>query len=77
MRLSADAHVSVLLIEAGGDENAVPFAYIPKLAPLLVGTTIDWDYRTVPQAHALAFMPNSRGPILGGKVLGGTSTGNL
>jgi choline dehydrogenase-like flavoprotein len=67
-RLSQDPDVTVLLLEAG------PAAPIPDMADparwwKLVGSSVDWNYETVPQAaidNALLRVPQ-------GKVLGGSS----
>ncbi|MBX2817285.1 MAG: GMC family oxidoreductase N-terminal domain-containing protein [Saprospiraceae bacterium] len=70
-RLSNDAGLSVLLIEAGGrDRN--PFVHIPAGYPKLFRTKIDWAFWTEPQHHVLG----RRMYIPRGKVLGGCSSTN-
>jgi len=67
-RLSEDPEISILVLEAGVDDNS-PNIYVPSAAPLLQRTEIDWQYRTVPQQYAnkrISFWPR-------GKVLGGSS----
>ncbi|KAL1445750.1 hypothetical protein MTO96_044852, partial [Rhipicephalus appendiculatus] len=48
-RLSADRQRTVLLIEAGGVENAA--TDIPLFALLHFHGEFDWDYRSEPQQH--------------------------
>jgi choline dehydrogenase len=67
-RLTDDPAVSVLVLEAGGEDIA-PEIHDPQGWPLLLGTEVDWDYATVPQTHA-AFR---RVPWPRGKVVGGSS----
>ena len=66
-RISADPNVTILLIEAGGNERDFFDARIPYLAPQLAGTAADWNYTTVPQTgyndRTLNF---TRGHALGG-----------
>ncbi|KAJ7061182.1 aryl-alcohol oxidase-like protein [Mycena amicta] len=73
-RLSEVASVNVLVIEAGGLDNATWFdtIYTPLLAGSGVGTDIDWKFSSVAQS-------GMNGRILGyprGKVLGGSSAIN-
>lgn len=71
-RLSEDADVEVLLLEAGGPDD-MPEIHDPGTwTHALQGTEIDWQYETMPQEHAA-------GRVHGwprGKVLGGTSSIN-
>ena len=72
-RLSELPNVSVLVIEAGtsvfNNTNVTSTAY---LGTLPVGTSVDWQYRTVNQTYA-----DNRQHILdAGKAIGGTSTIN-
>lgn len=78
-RLSEDSHVSVLLIEAGGEETDNSTFYdMPLFALLLQQSQSDWEYYTTPQ------MKSGMASIIGGnrhywprgKVLGGTSMYN-
>jgi len=70
-RLSEDADVSVLLLEAGPpdvNENIhVPLGYLK-----LGGTEVDWDYHSAPEAHCLG----RRITLPRGRVLGGSSSIN-
>jgi len=70
-RLSADPACRVLLLEAGGEDDA-PAIRIPALYPQLQDSPADWSDRTVPQRHLNGrriFMPQ-------GRVLGGSSSIN-
>ncbi|XP_045198417.2 L-sorbose 1-dehydrogenase-like [Mercenaria mercenaria] len=78
-RLTEDAEVSVLLLEAGGEETGNPLFSVPVAAARLWQTEWDWQYYTVPQkATGLAswkqpgmhFWPR-------GKVLGGSGMLNM
>lgn len=74
-RLSANPNRTVLLIEAGGVENAA--TDIPLFALLHFHGPFDWDYRTEPQQHACLGMNNNRCNWARGKVLGGSSVINF
>jgi len=70
--LSEDPNVSVLLLEAGGDDDDKDEVSIPIAATLLQRTEIDWQFKTTPQvhtAHRVHSWPR-------GKVLGGSSSIN-
>jgi choline dehydrogenase len=67
-RLSEDASVRVLLIEAGAAEGPAAMAE-PSGARGLLGTEVDWAYTTVPQTG----LGGARIPFPSGKVLGGSS----
>lgn len=70
-RLSADPDVSVLLLEAGGDDDR-PEVRDPARWFETLGSDIDWAYQTIPQPHAAfrqIFWPR-------GRVLGGSSAIN-
>ncbi|KAJ5655985.1 Glucose-methanol-choline oxidoreductase [Penicillium longicatenatum] len=73
-RLSEDAEVKVLLIEAGPNHIGDPFIDTPGLLSTLYGNPdYDWDYMSVPQIHA-----NNR--QIGqprGRVVGGSSALNF
>ncbi|KAL4243738.1 GMC oxidoreductase family protein [Abortiporus biennis] len=72
-RLSQDANVTVLVIEAGASDVGNVVMEIPFLSPTLVGTSVDWNFTTVPQTgldDRVLFYPR-------GKVLGGSSSTNL
>jgi len=70
-RLSADPHVSVLLLEAGPADDADEIR-APAALNRLFQTAYDWNYLTVPQHRAggrSVYWPR-------GKVLGGSSSIN-
>lgn len=74
-RLSEDAYNSVLLLEAGGDEqflSEIPIAY-----QLLQKSKLDWAYHTEPQKHACFGLKGRRSFWPRGRVLGGTSVLNV
>lgn len=55
-RLSEDADVSVLIIEAGGDRSKDPFVLTPGLMGALYGKDeYDWNFSSVPQVGQLPF----------------------
>lgn len=65
-RLSADPHIKVLLIEAGGSDRH-PLIKIPAAFYRLFKSRVDYGFHTVPQAGAdnrPLFVP--RGKVLGG-----------
>jgi choline dehydrogenase len=65
-RLSEDAEVSVLLLEAGG-EDTKPELAVPPAWPALWGTEVDYAYNTVEQAGTNGLAHNwPRGKTLGG-----------
>ncbi len=66
--------VQVLLLEAGDEEPEV--AEVPGLAPLLQGSSIDWNYRTQPEEHACRSRREGGCYWARGKVMGGSSTIN-
>mmetsp|Transcript_5785 Transcript_5785/g.7134 ORF Transcript_5785/g.7134 Transcript_5785/m.7134 type:complete len:627 (-) Transcript_5785:73-1953(-) len=71
-RLSEDPNVSVLLLEAGADDDDVKEVSIPAAASLLQRTEIDWQFRTTQQRgtqNRIHYWPR-------GKVLGGSSSIN-
>jgi len=74
-RLSEDADVSVLLIEAGGTDSDAGI-YVPLANSLLQKTSLDWQYTTVPQEHACQSHVEKRSCWPSGKVLGGSSSIN-
>ena len=70
-RLSAETAVAVVVLEAGGSDDA-PEVRTPALSTALFGTDADWQYRTEPAAAV-------QGRSLDwprGKLLGGTSSIN-
>ncbi|KAF2871940.1 glucose-methanol-choline oxidoreductase-like protein [Massariosphaeria phaeospora] len=71
-RLSANAAVQVLVLEAGGNDLVDPRSVIPALWQSALGTTLDWDYLTTPQ-------PGLNSRAIGqpqGRSLGGSSAIN-
>ncbi len=69
-RLTADGSARVLLLEAGGEDSA-PEVRIPILFGALMGTDMDWSYRSVLQAGT-----GSQVAVPRGRMLGGTSSMN-
>ena len=76
-RLTEDPNVKVLLLEAGGAQDAIyndipaMFSFIDEDRPNLL-----WNYTNVPQAYAGRQYPEGRIPERKGKTIGGTSTIN-
>ena len=74
-RLSEDANVTVLLLEAGDMDGKleihVPLAYVD-----LQLSEVDWSELTVPQKHACRGLKERRARWPRGKVLGGSSSIN-
>jgi len=67
-RLSQDPEIKVGLVEAGG-AAADPRIADPRAWPLLQGSAIDWNYRTVPQRHAAHRVFDwPRGKVIGGST---------
>jgi choline dehydrogenase-like flavoprotein len=64
-RLSEDPSVSVLLLEAGGDERR-PDIETPERWLELMGSDVDWAYETVVQMTTGRPVPTPRGKALGG-----------
>ncbi len=70
-RLTEDAGVSVLLLEAGGPDTRAEI-HIPAAFSKLFQSDVDWNYHTAPQAHLggrRLYWPR-------GKTLGGSSSIN-
>ncbi|KAM7220113.1 hypothetical protein V8F06_004441 [Rhypophila decipiens] len=73
-RLSENAQVSVLVVEAGGDRTADPLVLTPGLVPVLYGKDeYDWNFKSVPQPN----LNNRRIFQPRGKMLGGSSALNF
>jgi len=70
-RLSEQADVSVLLLEAGGRDWS-PLLKIPAGFAKLMGTKVNWLFTTEPQQH----MSDRRMFLPQGKVLGGSTSIN-
>ncbi|KAJ3657994.1 hypothetical protein Zmor_009763 [Zophobas morio] len=73
-RLSEIAKISILLIEAGGEEN--DFNQMTALWPYNQFSEFNWGYYTTPQKHSCLGMYNSQCIIVRGKVIGGGSSIN-
>jgi len=66
MRLSENTNYSVLLLEAGPDDNKIEI-HVPGASTLLQRNEIDWQYKTTPQPHTANRVHNwPRGRVLGG-----------
>lgn len=72
-RLSENPNVTVLLIEAGGMDS-MPDIHIPSSHGNLLGSKVDWAYRTVPQSKSSIALRDQRSIWSKGKVLGGSSS---
>lgn len=70
-RLSADAKVRVLLLEAGPQDKH-PYIHMPIGFAKLTAGPFQWGYRSVPQPHA----GGREIPLAQGRVLGGSSSIN-
>jgi hypothetical protein len=68
-RLSQDRSVSVLLLEAGGDDRHF-WVHVPAGIPRLLGNKkFDWCYESEPEPFANnRVMPVPRGKVLGGSL---------
>ncbi|XP_057651796.1 glucose dehydrogenase [FAD, quinone]-like [Diorhabda carinulata] len=73
-RLSEIKEWRVLLLEAGGEEPVV--ADVPAFAPMLQGSSIDWQYETQPSPKSCLARDEGRCTWARGKVMGGSSTIN-
>ncbi|XP_060865669.1 glucose dehydrogenase [FAD, quinone]-like isoform X2 [Metopolophium dirhodum] len=73
-RLSEIKDWKVLLLEAGIEEPE--FSSVPGLAPLQLGSKIDWNYTTQPDEHMCRSRPGGMCDWARGKVMGGSSTIN-
>ncbi|KAH7928995.1 GMC oxidoreductase [Leucogyrophana mollusca] len=68
-RLSEDAGVSVLLVEAGGSNEGELFSKIPVGYAQLLKSSRDWCYKTTPQAALNnRVLDYARGKIMGGSA---------
>lgn len=77
-RLSENAGISVLLLEAGAEETESSELSVPLAALKLMFQEYDWAYVTQSQKHmGFSNFPNNTVPWPRGKVLGGTSMLNL
>src|SRR4030088_1862589 len=71
-RLTADPETSVLLLEAGGNDD-LPAIHDPAGAATLLRSTVDWAYSTEEEPH----LNNRKIAVPRGKVLGGSSSTNF
>lgn len=74
-RLSENPDHRVLLVEAGESDRErkeTPYIDIPALYPLLVNSSVDWGYYSVPQRFSGYAFNNRQFPLPQGKVSGGT-----
>ncbi|XP_077561674.1 ecdysone oxidase-like [Haemaphysalis longicornis] len=74
-RLSKDPNMRVLLLEAGGPEEAA--AQVPFFTTLLQFTHMDWGYHSEPQKNASYALFQRINTLPRGKTLGGTSSLNF
>lgn len=74
-RLSEHGDASVLLLEAGGNENL--FSEIPIAYQLLQKSRLDWSYQTSKQKNSCFGLIGQSSFWPRGKVLGGTSVLNV
>ncbi|THW01322.1 hypothetical protein D6D26_05208 [Aureobasidium pullulans] len=73
-RLSEDATVNVLLLEAGPADNHQPWIQIPFFAGQGVGSSLDWNLLTAPQTY----LDGRSRALPQGRVLGGgTNRGGI
>ncbi|KAJ3657989.1 hypothetical protein Zmor_009759 [Zophobas morio] len=73
-RLSEIAKISILLIEAGGEEN--DFNQMPGLWAYHQFSELNWGYYTTPQKYSCLGMNNSQCNMVRAKVIGGGSSIN-
>jgi choline dehydrogenase len=71
-RLSEDLSVSVLLLEAGGQDSAYHLKMPVAFLKAVMDPAVNWGYWTEPEPH----MNGRRMPLPRGKVLGGSSSIN-
>ncbi|KAI0077524.1 aryl-alcohol-oxidase from pleurotus Eryingii [Panus rudis PR-1116 ss-1] len=66
-RLSENSKVSVLVIEAGINNEGILNVEVPFLGVTLPGTSVDWNFTTTPQSGLGGrVLPYTRGFVLGG-----------
>jgi choline dehydrogenase len=71
-RLTEDPETSVLLLEAGGNDDLAAI-HVPAEAPTLFGSVVDWGYSTEEEPH----LYNHKIYWPRGKVLGGSGSTNF
>ncbi|XP_077995635.1 glucose dehydrogenase [FAD, quinone]-like isoform X1 [Glandiceps talaboti] len=75
-RLSQDENTSVLLIEAGPEDTKSEIHEVPVKYDALLGSEVDWKYKTVSQKQACLGREDNCCYWNKGKVLGGSSSIN-
>ncbi|KAK2156357.1 hypothetical protein LSH36_215g00002 [Paralvinella palmiformis] len=75
-RLSENDQVTVLLLEAGGDDVKKPSIHIPASAAELQQTEFDYGYKSVPQKRACRGLNDKQVFYPRGKGLGGSGSIN-
>ncbi|TRY70600.1 hypothetical protein TCAL_11544 [Tigriopus californicus] len=73
-RLSENPHVSVLLIEAGGDGSII--SDVPAMVATLYGTSMDWNFKSASDGKSCLGMIGGRCSWHRGKAIGGSSNIN-
>ncbi|XP_023946548.2 glucose dehydrogenase [FAD, quinone]-like [Bicyclus anynana] len=73
-RLTENHKWKVLLLEAGPEEPDVTL--VPGLSSALLGSNIDWQYRTQPNGRSCLAHPGGSCPWPRGKTMGGSSSIN-
>ncbi|CAH0591703.1 unnamed protein product [Chrysodeixis includens] len=71
-QLTEEAHISVLLIEAGGD--APLESTMPAAVAFLKNSSYDWNYIAEPDLHSNQCHRKSSPEVILGKMLGGSSS---
>ena len=64
-RLSEDLGVTVVVLEAGEDDDKFPNTKVPLELSNLQNSEIDWAYRTVPQEKACFSLKRNVSDFLG------------
>ncbi|KAL4232989.1 hypothetical protein ACF0H5_007676 [Mactra antiquata] len=75
-RLSEDPRLSILLLEAGGEETDNMWNHVPLWNPTEHGSNVDWGYYTRPQKYACKSFKNRKCQFAQAKILGGSSLTN-
>ncbi|XP_045198046.2 glucose dehydrogenase [FAD, quinone]-like [Mercenaria mercenaria] len=75
-RLSDDPRLTVLLLEAGGEESIDMWNHVPLWNPIQHGSQADWGYLTTPQKHACKAAKGQKCALPQAKILGGSSLNN-
>lgn len=71
-RLSEDANLQVVVVEAGSDQLSNPQVLTPGMWPLLSNSAVDWAFTTVPQSE----LAQTELTFPQGRLLGGSSSIN-